>query len=102
MELSWLLDPRTYQEELEISEIEAHHRAYTIRAYLKFNLVFNDRQVILMDGEPCEPMDAIFEYTFHKFAITIYKYKLQQTSTGQINPIQLRHNIFKHIECFRP
>lgn len=102
MELAWLLDPRAYGDGPTVSVVETRHRAYTIRAYIKFNLIYNDRQEIVMDDKRSKPMDVIFQYSFHKFAITIYKYKLRQTTTGAINHVNLRRNLLKHIERFRP
>ena len=100
MELSWLLDPRTYQK-TGVSTLESRQRAYAIRAYLKFNRVFNDRQVLSMDGRTHEAMATLFEYSFAKFAVTIYKYKLRQTAEGSIPGDQLRRNILDHVERFR-
>lgn len=108
MELSWLLDPRTYRQlnESEIQDFHRHtqHRAFTIRAYLKFITIFNDRQVVRVNGKSCEPLTAIFDYIFHKFAISLYKYKLRQATLtpGFCEPVELRHNLLEHIARFRP
>jgi hypothetical protein len=131
MELSWLMDPRTYFKYAEgggphgrVSFLECHERAYIIRGFLKFMAVFSERQAIkVIDGmedplddivDPLDdledPSDFIFNRIFHATAVTVYKYKLRHSAhddssnapDGYFHSVELRHNLLLHIKYFRP
>jgi len=101
MELSWLMDQETYRPERTIKGVD-YERAYAIRGYIKFNRVFNDRQDIRMNGERQEPRTAIFNPMMHKVAVTLYKYMLRQPNNVDFHAVELRANILRHMDRFRP
>jgi hypothetical protein len=102
LELTWLMDGRTYGMGKPISEVECLQRVYAIRAYIKFNKVFNDRQQILLSRRLQDPILAVFRPILHKVVVTLYKYKLRNPNELGCHWAALRKNLLVHVKRFRP
>jgi hypothetical protein len=103
LELSWVYDQRTYQDDDQWLQEEIHQRSTITSLFQFFKDRFQAQQRLFIDGNHMEPMTGLFHPSLLRVAVQIYKYKqredrLQQPFSSQ----QLGQHLVTHFKKLHP